>query len=174
MSIASETPRATSAAQRAAGLALDIAGVSKVFRRGGQLTQALRSIDLSVAAGEFVSLLGPSGCGKSTLLHIAAGFIRQDAGEVRAHGAPVEGPNADRGVLFQSPTLFPWLSSRDNVLFGPRASGRMGEEAASRADELPAMVGLADFRDHYPHQLSGGMRHRGRSRAPGSTGRVSS
>jgi NitT/TauT family transport system ATP-binding protein len=156
LSIASETPAGTKAASSGpTGLALDIVGISKVFRRGGQSTQALRTIDLKIGAGEFVSLLG-----KSTLLHIVAGFVKQDAGEVTAHGRVVEGPSADRGVLFQSPTLFPWLSSRDNVLFGPRASGEMRGDAGARADALLAMVGLADFRDHYPHQLSGGMRHR--------------
>jgi NitT/TauT family transport system ATP-binding protein len=140
--------------------AIDVARVSKTFWRGGQATHALQSIDLKIGVGEFVSLLGPSGCGKSTLLHIVAGFLKQDAGVVTAHGQAISGPSADRGVLFQTPTLFPWLTSRDNVLFGPRAAGRMGAEASARADALLAMVGLKDFHDHYPHQLSGGMRHR--------------
>ncbi len=140
--------------------AIDIVGVCKTFWRGGHPTEALRAIDLKIGAGEFVSLLGPSGCGKSTLLHVVAGFLKQDAGAVLAHGETVNGPSADRCVLFQSPTLFPWLTARDNVLFGPRASGRMGADARDRAEALLAMVGLEEFGDHYPHQLSGGMRHR--------------
>lgn len=143
-----------------ASVAISVANVSKVFRRNGQATSALHDIRLSVAAGEFVCLLGPSGCGKSTLLHLVAGFMTPDEGEIAAYGQPVTGPGADRCMLFQSPTLFPWMTSRDNVLFGPRSRGLNNEETRSRADALLATVGLADFKDHYPHQLSGGMRHR--------------
>jgi NitT/TauT family transport system ATP-binding protein len=147
-------------AEAAGAAALAIAGVSKIFWRNGQPTHALRDIHLTVEAGEFVSLLGPSGCGKSTLLHMTAGFLAPDSGRIVAHGAPVSGPGADRCVLFQSPTLFPWLTSRENVLFGPRARGMNMAEARERADTLLAIVGLGEFRNHYPHQLSGGMRHR--------------
>jgi NitT/TauT family transport system ATP-binding protein len=141
-------------------IAIDLRGISKVFWRNNQPTQALRNIDLEIAAGEFVCLLGPSGCGKSTLLHIVAGFIQPDEGSVLAYGEAASGPGADRCVLFQSPTLFPWLTSRENVLFGPRARGIRDTETGMVADELLATVGLADFHDHFPHQLSGGMRHR--------------
>jgi NitT/TauT family transport system ATP-binding protein len=140
--------------------AIDVADVSKTFWRSGVPTHALGSVDLRVRPGEFVCLLGPSGCGKSTLLHIVAGFIAADSGEVTVHGEPVSGPGADRCVLFQAPTLFPWLTARDNVLFGPRARGFMTPATRRRADELLDMVGLGEFGDHYPHQLSGGMRHR--------------
>ena len=140
--------------------AVSVSGISKTFWRDGQPTKALHDIHLGIAPGEFVSLLGPSGCGKSTLLHIVAGFIAPDEGEIAAHGGRVTGPVVDRCVLFQSPTLFPWLTSRDNVLFGPRSRGMDNEEMRSRADALLATVGLEDFKDHYPHQLSGGMRHR--------------
>jgi NitT/TauT family transport system ATP-binding protein len=140
--------------------AIDVADVSKTFWRNGVPTQALGSVNLRVRSGEFVCLLGPSGCGKSTLLHIVAGFIAADSGEVTVHGEPVTGPGADRCVLFQAPTLFPWLTSRDNVLFGPRARGVLTPATRRRADELLDMVGLGEFGDHYPHQLSGGMRHR--------------
>lgn len=142
------------------GLAMSVSGVSKTFWRGGQPTRALFDIRLDVAAGEFVCLLGPSGCGKSTLLHIVAGFIEADEGEIVAYDQTVSGPGADRCVLFQSPTLFPWLTSRDNVLFGPRSRGLVSDETKRHADELLTTVGLGDFKDHYPHQLSGGMRHR--------------
>jgi NitT/TauT family transport system ATP-binding protein len=140
--------------------AVSVSGLSKTFWRDGRPTNALHDIQLAIAPGEFVCLLGPSGCGKSTLLHIVAGFIAPDDGHVAAHGGLVTGPGVDRCVLFQSPTLFPWLTSRDNVLFGPRSRGVDDEETRSRAEALLATVGLADFKDHYPHQLSGGMRHR--------------
>jgi NitT/TauT family transport system ATP-binding protein len=140
--------------------AVSVAGLSKTFWRNGQPTRALQDIHLNIQAGEFVCLLGPSGCGKSTLLHIVAGFIESDAGQVSAYGQAVTGPGADRCVLFQSPTLFPWLTSRDNVLFGPRSRGLDNDETRSRADTLLSTVGLGDFKHHYPHQLSGGMRHR--------------
>lgn len=141
-------------------IAIDISKISKIFRRNNEPTHALRDIDLQIEAGEFVCLLGPSGCGKSTLLHIVAGFIEPDQGRVLAYGEPATGPGVDRCVLFQSPTLFPWLTSRENVLFGPRARGIFNAETERLADELLATVGLADFHNHFPHQLSGGMRHR--------------
>jgi ABC-type nitrate/sulfonate/bicarbonate transport system ATPase subunit len=137
-----------------------ITGVSKSFRgRRGHRT-ALDDVSARIEPGEFVSLLGPSGCGKSTLLNILAGFLNADGGDVRVDGEPVAGPSADRGVLFQSPMLFPWLTTLDNVLFGPRARRRPLREARAEAKELLRTVGLADFGDAYPHELSGGMRHR--------------
>ncbi len=140
--------------------AVTISGISKVFWRNNEPTHALRDINLEIMAGEFVCLIGPSGCGKSTLLHIVAGFIQPDAGRILAYGETTHAPGPDRCVLFQSPTLFPWLTTRENVLFGPRARGIANAETGSLADELLATVGLADFHKHYPHQLSGGMRHR--------------
>jgi len=142
------------------GAAITIAGLTKTFWRGGEATEALAAIDLEVPAGAFVCLLGPSGCGKSTLLHIIAGFLKADRGEVLVDGRRVTGPGAERCMLFQSPTLFPWLTTRDNVLFGPRAQGKPRAAAEREADQLLELVGLGAFRRHYPHQLSGGMRHR--------------
>jgi NitT/TauT family transport system ATP-binding protein len=143
--------------------AVDIRGVGKSFsprrRRAGRRA-ALVDVDLSVRPGEFLCLLGPSGCGKSTLLNIVAGFLRQDSGDVLVNGVPVDGPGSDRGVLFQTPMLFPWLSTWDNVLYGPRARHALTPEVREQAAELLATVGLADYRDAYPHELSGGMRHR--------------
>jgi len=140
--------------------ALELRGVSKRFARRGAVTPALEATDLAVRNGEFVALVGPSGCGKSTLLNLAAGFLVPDSGEITANGQPIVGPAADRCVLFQSPTLFPWLTARDNVLFGPRARGQDRREATGEAEHLLQAVGLSGFADHYPHQLSGGMRHR--------------
>ncbi|SHN47256.1 ABC transporter ATP-binding protein [Cryptosporangium aurantiacum] len=148
---------------RPAGAAVEIRGVGKSFR-GRRRTKAdraaLHDVDLRIEPGEFVSLLGPSGCGKSTLLNILAGFLPADSGSVAVDGKDVTGPGADRGVLFQSPMLFPWLTTWDNVLYGPRARRRPKAEAAAEAENLLHTVGLADFRDAYPHELSGGMRHR--------------
>jgi NitT/TauT family transport system ATP-binding protein len=141
---------------------LRISGVSKTFPASGKSapTVVLDRVDLDVAAGEFVCLLGPSGCGKSTLLNIVAGFLPADEGGVTAGGRPVRGPGPDRCVLFQSPTLFPWLTTRDNVLFGPRARRAVDAETRETCDRLLDAVGLGSFAGHYPHQLSGGMRHR--------------
>lgn len=140
--------------------ALDINAVSKTFGRKGGATRALEDVNLTVGKGEFVCLLGPSGCGKSTLLNIIAGFTSPDAGSVRANGRDVSGPGADRCMLFQSPTLFPWLTTVENVLFGPRAQHRMSEAIRERGMALLETVGLSGFEHHYPHQLSGGMRYR--------------
>ncbi len=120
-------------------------------------------LDLSVARGEFVCLLGPSGCGKSTLLSALAGIMPWDNGTIVVAGHSVSGPSAERGMLFQSPMLFSWLTVRDNVLFGPRARGRRcrpGSELDHRADAILQTVGLSGFDQAYPHELSGGMRHR--------------
>ncbi|MEV5748846.1 ABC transporter ATP-binding protein [Actinoallomurus sp. NPDC052308] len=140
--------------------AVRLRDVGKTFRGRRRRTPALEGVSLDIEAGEFLCLLGPSGCGKSTLLGILAGFVPADAGEVLVDGRPVAGPGPDRGVLFQTPTLFPWLTTRQNVLYGPKARGALSPEVAEEADALLETVGLADFRDAYPHELSGGMRHR--------------
>jgi NitT/TauT family transport system ATP-binding protein len=134
--------------------------VGKTFRKRRRETTALEGVSLDIAAGEFLCLLGPSGCGKSTLLSILAGFTEADVGEVLVDGRPVTGPGPDRGVLFQTPTLFPWLTTRQNVLYGPRARHALTPEVREEAAELLETVGLAEFADAYPHELSGGMRHR--------------
>jgi NitT/TauT family transport system ATP-binding protein len=145
---------------------VELAGVGKAFRRDGRRTVAFADVSLRVAAGELVCLLGPSGCGKSTLLRVLAGTLAPDAGAVLVGGRPVLGPAAERGMLFQSPQLFPWLTTRGNVLFGPRAQRSRGldrredDEIEADADSILETVGLANFADAYPHELSGGMRHR--------------
>jgi NitT/TauT family transport system ATP-binding protein len=149
---------------RADGTALvTVERVGKVFRRHGRNIKALVDVDLEVNEGEFVCLLGPSGCGKSTLLNIVAGVLPYDEGRVVVDGKLVTGPGADRGMLFQSPMLFSWLTTRDNVLFGPKARHQRDvsrSDLRQQADVMIETVGLAGFEDAYPHELSGGMRHR--------------
>ena len=140
--------------------------VGKTFRRAGRRTVAIAGVNLRVATGELVCLLGPSGCGKSTLLRIVAGALECDEGSVTVGGRAVAGPAPDRGMLFQSPMLFPWLTTRKNVLFGPKAQRAAGAderddpELDAEADAILATVGLSGFGDAFPHELSGGMQHR--------------
>ena len=126
-----------------------IDGVSKVFGA----TRALERIDLEVADNDFLCILGPSGCGKSTLLRIVAGLEVPSTGSALLDGQPVERPGPDRGMVFQSYTLFPWLTVRENILFGTRSN-------AGKTDTLILKVGLKGFENHYPKQLSGGMQQR--------------
>jgi NitT/TauT family transport system ATP-binding protein len=151
---------ALSALPKLESAAVELSGVSKTFRSRRGTRPALAEVDLEIAAGEFLCLLGPSGCGKSTLLNILAGFEIPDSGEVLVSGERVTGPGPDRGVLFQTPRLFPWLTTWQNVLYGPRARGRLTPEVREEAAELLDGVGLGGARDAYPHELSGGMRHR--------------
>jgi len=141
---------------------IQIKGVRKVFQdpKKGVETLALDGITLEIRPNEFLLLLGPSGCGKTTLLNILAGFDYPTDGEVLLHGRPVEGTSPDRGVIFQSPNLFPWLSVWDNILYGPKARGESGEEVRARAEWLIQLVGLKGFERHRPHELSGGMQQR--------------
>ena len=156
----------TATREAPAGADVVIDSVGKTFRRSGRRTVALAGVNLEVPAGGLVCLLGPSGCGKSTLLRIVAGALAADEGTVTVGGQPVGGPSPDRGMLFQTPMLFPWLTTRKNVLFGPKAqrsaglSERDDPELHSEADSILETVGLAGFGDAFPHELSGGMRHR--------------
>lgn len=139
-----------------------VRGVSRVFPgvRGGAPTQALTPLDISVAENDFVTILGPSGCGKSTLLRIVAGLEDPTSGGVRVHGRAVVGPGADRGMVFQSYTLFPWLTVEKNIAFGLREKG-MGKSARNAiVKDYVGKVGLTGFEHHFPKQLSGGMQQR--------------
>ena len=131
---------------------------SATSQGGGTL--ALDSVDLHINEQEIVSLLGPSGCGKSTILNLIAGFATPTSGEILVDGKPVDGIKPDRLVVFQSPTLFPWLTVMDNVTFGPRMRGESSAAYKPLADRVISDVGLARFRDHFPYQLSGGMKQR--------------
>jgi NitT/TauT family transport system ATP-binding protein len=131
-----------------------LTGVRKSF---GEV-EVLAGVGFEVAPGEVVAVLGPSGCGKSTLLRVVAGFEGADAGRVEVLGAPVTGPGPDRGLVDQDSTLFPWLSLRDNLAWGPRMAGH--DDPTAEADRLIAETGLAGFADALPAALSGGMRQR--------------
>ena len=120
----------------------------------------LEDISLSLHKGEFVVLLGPSGCGKSTILNLVAGFTQPDRGRVAAGGKPVRAPGPDRGMIFQQPNLFPWLSVLENVTFGPRLGKYRKQEVNVRALDWLGRVGLKGFEHHAPWQLSGGMKQR--------------
>src|SRR3954470_24492559 len=141
---------------------LEIEGVSRVFPgvQGGQPTQALQPTNLSIEDNDFITILGPSGCGKSTLLRIVAGLDQPTTGRVLLDGQPVSRPGPDRGMVFQSYTLFPWLTVRENICFGLREKGMPEAEQARIAEFFIAKVGLAGFERHYPRMLSGGMQQR--------------
>ena len=139
---------------------LEISQVSKTFVSRGGTTAALQSTDLSVAENDFITILGPSGCGKSTLLRMVAGLDAPTAGRIALDGQPVTGPGADRGMVFQSYTLFPWLTVLQNVCFGLREKSLPLAEQQSIARAFLAKVGLKDFENHFPKQLSGGMQQR--------------
>ena len=139
---------------------LSVRGVERRFASATGSTLALQATDLDVAENDFVTILGPSGCGKSTLLRIVAGLDRPTAGEVQLDGRRIEGPGADRGMVFQSYTLFPWLSVLDNVCFGLRERGVPRAQQLDIAHDFLRKVGLQGFDNHYPKQLSGGMQQR--------------
>jgi ABC-type nitrate/sulfonate/bicarbonate transport system ATPase subunit len=138
---------------------MNILSIRGVERRFGA-TLALQATNLDVDENDFITILGPSGCGKSTLLRIVAGLDTQSSGEVLLDGQRVEGPGADRGMVFQSYTLFPWLNVIDNICFGLRERGLPRAQQVEIAQDLIAKVGLRGFEQHYPKQLSGGMQQR--------------
>jgi NitT/TauT family transport system ATP-binding protein len=139
---------------------LVIAGLGKTFRTDRGETVALKGVDLEVGENEFVALVGTSGCGKSTLLSIAAGLETYDTGTISIDAEPIVAPGLDRGVVFQSYTLLPWLTALGNVEFALKAAGRSGDDAREAARAHLALVGLEDFADAYPSELSGGMKQR--------------
>jgi NitT/TauT family transport system ATP-binding protein len=139
---------------------LDLRNVGKVYELNDQRIEALRDANLVVEKGEFVCLIGASGCGKSTLLRIVAGFEPPSAGEALMWDKAIAGPAPDRGMVFQDYGLFPWLSVRQNIGFGPASRGLPKPELRTLVDRFVNMVGLTRFADAYPHQLSGGMKQR--------------
>ncbi|MCX7324609.1 MAG: ABC transporter ATP-binding protein [Hyphomicrobiales bacterium] len=139
---------------------IEIRNVTKTFQLQGQTIHALKDASLSIRKGEFVTLIGASGCGKSTLLRIIAGFEKPSEGEALMWGKPISEPEPQRGMVFQDYALFPWLSVRDNIAFGPTSRGVPKVQARDTVERFVDMVGLGRFADAYPHQLSGGMRQR--------------
>jgi NitT/TauT family transport system ATP-binding protein len=141
---------------------LAIRDVSRTFPavRGHGATHALTATSLDVADNDFITVLGPSGCGKSTLLRIVAGLDTASSGQVLLDGAPVAGPGPDRGMVFQSYTLFPWLTVHENICFGLREKGMADAAQREIAGHFIAQVGLRGFEGHYPKMLSGGMQQR--------------
>ena len=139
---------------------IKVENVEMVFETKKGNFHALHEIDLSIAQGEFVTLIGHSGCGKSTLLNLIAGFEAPSAGDLEVFGHPVTAPGPQRAVVFQEPALFPWLTVWDNVVFAPKLAGKRPAEYAGSAREFIASVGLSGFEKHLPDQLSGGMKQR--------------
>ncbi len=139
---------------------LEVRALSKEFVIGEQRVAALKDVNLTVAQGEFICLIGASGCGKSTLLRIIAGFETATSGAVTLRGKPVAGPGPDRGMVFQDYALFPWLTVRENIAFGPTERGLPKAEIKDKVESFVDIVGLRKFADAYPHQLSGGMKQR--------------
>jgi NitT/TauT family transport system ATP-binding protein len=139
---------------------LELRGISMLYARRGRRFEALRNVSLRVDPGQFISIVGASGCGKTTLLRIVDGLVAPTRGEVRVDGRAVTTPGPDRGFVFQQDALFPWRTVLDNVIFGLEVQGKSKREARERADGLIRLVGLAGFAQHFPHELSGGMRQR--------------
>ena len=140
---------------------LEISNVSKVYDTdGANPVRALDGVDLTVGEGEFVSIIGPSGCGKSTLFNIIGGLIDEYDGAVRIDGHPVDGAHKDVGVVFQEESTFPWRTTLDNVAFPLEIEGIGKAEREKRARQFIRLVGLDGFENHYPTQLSGGMKQR--------------
>jgi NitT/TauT family transport system ATP-binding protein len=140
--------------------ALEASGVRKSYTKDGRTLQVLDVERFAVREGEFVTIIGPSGCGKSTLLHIMGGFIAADAGAIRVYGRQVNGPGPDRGMMFQEFALFPWKTVEGNVAWGLEAQGYDKASIRETVDAYLAMIGLTEFRNHYPAELSGGMKQR--------------
>ncbi|MBI1244753.1 MAG: ATP-binding cassette domain-containing protein [Alphaproteobacteria bacterium] len=139
---------------------ISIRGVSKTYGRGTQATLALSPLDLEVAPGEFVAIVGPSGCGKSTLLRLVTGLVARTSGDLSVFGKPVDGPVTDVGIVFQQPILLEWRNILENVMFQIDMRGLDRATYLPKARQLLAAVGLADFAERRPYELSGGMKQR--------------
>ena len=141
-------------------MSIEIKNINKSFDGRGKNLSVLEDINLTIDDGEFVCLLGPSGCGKTTLLRLIAGLDNPTSGEIVANGEVVENPSGDRAVIFQQYSLFPWLTVLQNVTFGLEMSGGSKEENVKAAERYLKSVGLLEFKDSYPHELSDGMKQR--------------
>ncbi len=162
-------PRATLAADASCRVGYDLApargaieinNLSIIFGQPGKEFLAIDRVSFAIKPGEFICIVGPSGCGKSTILNMVAGFERPTEGSVTLDGVAITKPGADRGMVFQQPSLFPWKTVRANVAYGPRMAGLLDRDAYCLADQYLEMVGLAQFAGNYPKTLSGGMQQR--------------
>ena len=146
---------------RHSGVAVDVTDVGKEYRtQRGETVNALQNINLAIREHDFICVVGSSGCGKTTLLNMMAGFEFPTSGTLSAGGLPITGPDPSRGVVFQKPPLYPWLTVGRNVEFGLKMQGMGKEERESRSADFLAMVGLGDAANRKPYELSGGMRQR--------------
>jgi ABC-type nitrate/sulfonate/bicarbonate transport system ATPase subunit len=139
---------------------LKVEGLRQFFGTKGAQVQALSRIDLVVEPGQFVCIAGPSGCGKTTLLRLIAGFMKPTEGTITIEGKEVTKPGPDRGMVFQSPTLYPWMTVRRNVELGPKFQGLKRAERRERSDNFLELVGLSEFAERHSYELSGGMQQR--------------
>jgi len=142
------------------GKFVEIKNVSKIYHSLDGETEALHDLTFDVDRGEIIVIVGPSGCGKSTILSIIAGLIKPSSGEVSINGHKIDGSNKHIGYMFQSDHLFPWRTIIENVMIGLEIQNKVNDESINRVTSLLNTYGLGDFKDHYPNQLSGGMRQR--------------
>ena len=141
-------------------IALQASGIRKRYTKDGRVLEVLDIESFTVREGEFITVIGPSGCGKSTFLHIMGGFIPADGGTIRVYGDTVNGPGPDRGMMFQEFALFPWKTVAGNVAWGLEVQGTPKPEVDATVQKYLDIMGLADFRNHYPAEISGGMKQR--------------
>ena len=137
-----------------------VAGVSKCYGSAALQKDVVRDCSITIERGKLTVMIGPSGCGKSTVIRLLAGFEQPSSGSLKLDGEPIKGPGRDRLVVFQETALFPWMTTYDNILYGPRARGEVTPQTLEFAEFLLNKVGLQDFRRKYPTQLSGGMQRR--------------
>ena len=155
------TLRAVSPIPSKAGhILLELRGVGKVFHMGGSFQTVLDGIRFQVQKGEMICILGRSGCGKSTLLKMLAGFLPPSSGDILLNGTPVSKPGPDRCVVFQEDTLFPWLTVKENIAFGLKGLNRDKKETRREVARYLSLVGLREFEDYLPEEISGGMKQR--------------
>jgi NitT/TauT family transport system ATP-binding protein len=141
-------------------IALEASGIGKVYRKDGRELPVLDIERFAAREGEFITVIGPSGCGKSTFLHILGGFIKAERGAIRVYGEEVSGPGPDRGMMFQEFALYPWRTVAGNVAWGLEVQGFAREKIEETVSRHLEMTGLAEFRNHFPAELSGGMKQR--------------
>lgn len=139
---------------------LVVTGVGKSYGEAHLAREVVHDCSFTIERGKLTVMIGPSGCGKSTLIRLLAGFEKPTVGNITINGAPITGPGRDRLVVFQESALFPWMTTYDNILYGPRARGEVNQQTLDLAEFLLNKVGLQDFREKYPTQLSGGMQRR--------------